>query len=569
MKRLFFGAFTACVCLFTACTKENFLDKTTTTDLDEASVFSDSSRSMDFLTNVYINTNFSFSLSRFSSAAGLDACSDEAEGPLSTSVTVYTQFAAGSVTPYSIATDAWSTSYAQIRAVNQFLKHLSSIPFPDALKSRTRGEAVFLRAWYYAIMLKHYGGVPLIGDTVYTESDDISTARNTYEACVDYITEQCDLAASLLPLTYTGLDYGRATEGAALALKARVLLYAASPLFNGGAETDDATLKATVSYPAYDAARWKVAADAAKAVIDLGIYSLNIDNTTASGYGFYNLFQTRVNSEYIFAWMEANNWDLETLWRPPSRGGSSTTGSFPYQNLVDAFEMKNGLAITDAASGYNAQDPYTNRDPRLDYTVTHNLSEIYVAYSSLEPVYTYDGEPNGDGFGDGTPTGYYGNKMCNDNVVPNYLFSSSARCLPLMRYADILLMYAEALNEYEGPVQEVYDAVEQIRARAGLDPYTLQTGLTQDEMRTVIQHERRVELAFEESRFWDVRRWKIAGQTDSQTMTGMNVIKNTDGSFTYEIEDVRKRVFRTAMYLWPIPQSETAKSTDLLQNPGY
>jgi starch-binding outer membrane protein, SusD/RagB family len=187
----------------------------------------------------------------------------------------------------------------------------------------------------------------------------------------------------------------------------------------------------------------------------------------------------------------------------------------------------------------------------------------------LRPVYTYDGEPNGDGFGAGTPTGYYGNKMCNDNVIPNYFFNQASRCLPLIRYADILLMYAEATNEYSGPSQEVYDAVEQIRQRAGLNPYQLKTGLTKDEMRTVIQHERRVELAFEESRFWDVRRWKIAEQTDAQTMTGMRVKKDANGDFTYIIETVRKRNFRKAMYLWPIPQSETAKSTDLLQNPDY
>jgi hypothetical protein len=231
--------------------------------------------------------------------------------------------------------------------------------------------------------------------------------------------------------------------------------------------------------------------------------------------------------------------------------------------------MKNGLDITDASSDYDPQNPYANRDPRLDYTVTHNLSQLYMPYDQLRPVYTYDGEPNGDGFGVGSPTGYYGNKMCNDLVIPNYYFNVSNRCLPMIRYADILLMYAEATNEFLGATQDVYDAVEQIRQRAGLDPYQLKTGLSKDEMRTVIQHERRVELAFEESRFWDVRRWKLADQTDNQTMYGMRVKKDASGNFTYTKETVRKRSFRDAMYLWPIPQSETAKSADLLQNPGY
>src|SRR5258706_8709602 len=275
MKKVFFGASLICICFLAGCTKENFLDKTTTTDLDENAVFSDSSRSMDFLSNIYANVDFSFSLSRFNFAAGLDACSDEAIGPLSTGVTTYNQFVSASVSAFNIATDAWNTPYAQIRAVNQFLAHLSTIPFNDLLKNRTQGEAIFLRAWYYAIMLKHYGGVPLIGDTVYAETDKINTVRNTYEDCVNYITAQCDEAAALLPAGYAGLDYGRVTKGAAMALKARVLLYAASPLFNGGAETTDETIKPIISYPASDINRWKIAADAAKAVIDLGIYSLN------------------------------------------------------------------------------------------------------------------------------------------------------------------------------------------------------------------------------------------------------------------------------------------------------
>ncbi len=448
------------------------------------------------------------------------------------------------------------------------MHHLPTIPFNEILRKRAQGEALFLRAWYYSVLLKHYGGIPLIGDSIYTTTDKISTVRNTYEECVNYITSQCDAAAAILPLSYGGLDYGRATKGACLALKARVLLYAASPLFNGGGNTEDASLKAIIGYPSYDANRWNLAADAARAVMDLNTYSLH-QNSTKPGYGFYEVFLLRKNEEYIFAQMNPNNKDLESLWRPPSRGGSSTSGSFPYQNLVDAFEMSNGTAITDPASGYNPDSPYTNRDPRLDHTVTHNLSNIYVAYGDISPVYTYDGEPNGDGFGVGTPTGYYGNKMCSDDVVPNYLFHDSPRCLPLMRFADILLMYAEAMNEANGPSQEVYTAVESIRQRAGLNPYQLPTGLSQDNMRKVIQHERQVELAFEESRFWDVRRWKIADQTETQLEKGMRVAKNANGTYTYTIQDVRKHNFNTAMYLWPIPQSETAKSIDLLQNPGY
>src|SRR5690606_17842056 len=119
---------------------------------------------------------------------------------------------------------------------------------------------------------------------------------------------------------------------------------------------------------------------------------------------------------------------------------------------------RNGVPIADPASGYDPQNPYANRDPRLSYTVTHNESRIYEAYGTISPVYIYDGEPNGNGVGIGTPTGYYGNKMCNDNVVPNWIFAESNRSYPIIRYADILLMFAEATNEFEGPTTEVYQA---------------------------------------------------------------------------------------------------------------
>ncbi|HVU58951.1 MAG TPA: RagB/SusD family nutrient uptake outer membrane protein [Puia sp.] len=561
--------------LLSACTKNNgFLNQTVTTDLTEAAVFSDSARSMDFLAGIYANMDFSFKPTRFPNssslgAAGLEACSDEAEGPASSTVTTYNQFVLGSVGPYSITPDAWNTSYSNIRAVNQWLKHLPSIPISNSLKNRTKGEALFLRAWYYFIMLKHYGGVPLVGDTVYSVTDDISSKRNTYEECVDYVTSQCDAAVQLVPISYTGLDFGRITKGACLALKARMLLYAASPLFNGGNTTATGAVQSIVGYPTYDANRWQLAADAAQMVINTALYSLVQDNTTRPGYGFYSLFQNRKNSEYILERMYPRNGDLENLWRPPSRGGSSTAGSFPYQNLVDAFEMSNGKAIDDPTSGYDPQNPYANRDPRLDYTVSHNGSMIYKAFETIEPMYTYDGEPNGDGFGVGSPTGMYVNKMCNDNVVPNWLFSDADRCFPLIRYADVLLMFAEATNEAAGATADVYNAVEAVRQRAGLDPYQLPAGLSKEDMRKAIQHERQIEFAFEESRFWDVRRWMIASTTDNRMMTGMRVTKDAGGNFTYTIANVRTHSFRDALYLWPIPQSEAGKSPDMLQNPGY
>ena len=564
LATLFSGVF------FSSCTKQ-FLDQTTTTDLNEQSVFSDSARTIDFLTQIYTNIDFSFNPARFDGRAGLDACSDEAEGPSASVVTAYNEFATGSVNSYSISSDAWSISYQNIRAVNQYISHLPSVPFNDALKQRTRAEAIFLRAWYYSILLKHYGGVPIVGDAIYDITDKINTTRDTYENCVNYILAQCDAAASDLPDSYTGAEFGRVTRGACLALKSRVLLYAASPLFNGGSIAQSDPLKSISGYPNFDLNRWKNAADAAKAVIDMNLYQLQEDNVTKPGYGFYEVFQKRSNVEFIFQKMKdpGNSFhDLELLWRPTSRGGSTITGSFPYQNMVDAFQMKNGKDITDPTSGYNPANPYANRDPRMDYTVSRNGILMYKVNSAPTVLYTYLDESNGDGFGQGTPTGYYVNKMCDENVVPNW-FNGTQRCYPMIRFGEVLLNYAEALNEFSGPTSDVYAAIELIRKRAGLVPFNLPSGLTTEQMRSVIQHERQVELAFEEHRFWDVRRWKIAAQTDNMMMKGMRITNLGSNNFTYEIVNVRQHSFREPMYLWPIPQVEAAKSTDLLQNQGY
>jgi hypothetical protein len=568
--KIYFYFFVICLIFFTGCSKE-FLNQTKTTDLTEENTFSDSARSIDFLTQIYSNIDFSFNPARFNGLAGLESACDEAEGPTANTLTTYNQFATGSVSAYSISNDAWSISYSNIRAVNQFITHLSTIPYNSDLKKRTKAEAIFLRAWYYSILLKHYGGVPLIGDSVYSVSSGFNSTRNTYEDCVNYILKECDGAINDLPSSYTGGDFGRVTKAAAMSLKARVLLYAASPLFNGGAIAQAEPLKSITSYPAADIARWKKAADAAKEVIDLSSFHLYEDNITKPGFGFYQVFQLRKNSEFIFQRMKdvsSSYHDLELLWRPPSRGGGSNTGGSPYHNLVDAFQMSNGKDITDVTSGFIADAPYNNRDPRMNYTIVCNGAPMFFVNSNPKPVYTYVGEPTGDGLGQGTPTGYYVNKMCNDDVVPNW-FNTTQRCYPLIRYAEILLIYAEAINEFSGPSQEVYEAVESIRKRAGLNPYSLTVGLSKSEMRSVIQHERQVEFAFEEQRFWDVRRWKIALLTDNQPMSGINIVPVGSNKFSYSSFNVRSHIFRESMYLWPIPQTETAKSLDLLQNPGY
>ena len=562
------------------CKKNGFLDATVTTNLDSTSVFSDSTKAIAFLNNIYTKVGFASDPRRFSGgsyAAGLDAACDEAEGPNASSSNGFTMFATGTVSPTVVPTDAWGTPYAMIRAVNQFLGHLSIIPFNQALKTETRAEARFLRAWYYFIMLEHYGGVPLIGDTVYAAADQIPAARSSFAACVRYISTECDSAAAYLPANQSGANYGRACAGACLALKARLLLYAASPLFNNGGLAAGTPLDSIVAYPDADPNRWVLAASAALAVINLHTFSLYVDSTSVPGnlaYGFQQVFLQRSNSEYILANMMDGNRYLESLWDVPSRGGSG--GPHVYQELVDAFPMSNGLAITDPNSGYDPAQPYQNRDPRLNYTVIHDssLRPIFGA-NQPSPVLLYlnanvnpPAPSSQDAVYQGTPTGLYINKMLDPNVT-QFGITTTPRCLPLIRYAEVLLNFAEATNESAGPTPEVYEAVEAIRQRAGLRPYQLPTGLSQADMRTAIQNERRIELAFEGFRFFDVRRWKIAEQTDNLTMHGMEVDRSTAAGTVYKEFEVRKHNFTDAMYLWPLPLSEIAKSPELQQNPLY
>ena len=567
-------------CVMLSCSKNSFLDQTVTSSLDEAATFSDSTNSIAFLTQIYVDMGFSQDPRRFSGggfAAGLDAASDEAEGPNASSTNGFIQFATASVNPTVVPDDAWGIPYKNIRAVNIFLRNLSRIPFSSSQKSTTEAEARFLRAWYYAIMLQHYGGVPLIGDSVFTADKPIPAVRNTYQQCVDYIVAECDFAASNLPNTRAGSDFGKISRGACFALKSRVLLFAASPLFNSGGTSGGGPLASIVAYPDADPARWKKAADAAAAVIGLNAYHLFYDSTTIpaeKGYGFQALFMTRYTTEHIVPRMMPDNKYLESLWDVPSRGGNG--GPYPYQETVDAFGMQNGLAITDPASGYDAQNPYKNRDPRLNYSVIHD-STLRPVFGANEPspvlLYTNTAAnppvaASGDAVFKGTPTGYYIYKMVNRNVSNNGL-SGSPRSIPLIRYAEILLNYAEAANEFAAsPDGLIYAAVEDIRRRAGLRPYELPPGLTKEQMREVIRHERQVELMYEGHRFFDVRRWMIAEGTQDQQMHGMEVRRN-GASVTYNVFNVRKHNFTRAMYLWPLPLREISKSPELLQNPLY
>lgn len=570
---------------FCSCRKTGTLDPQITA-LDETATFSDSSRTMQFLFGIYSDIAFSFGYRRYtytsnisaSTAEGCDEAVHRLNGPTQPFVYLFNgTLNANDEEPYKWM---WTKSYGAIRRVNVYLQHVKTAPLSEGMKQQSTAEARFLRAWYYSILLKNFAGIPMIGDTVYQASDPIVPARSSYEDCVNYILSECDAAAAVLPVSYGATDYGRITKGACLALKSRVLLYAASPLFNGGSVATNANLVKLTAYPTADASRWQKAAQAAQDVINMGLYSLNEDNTTAPGYGFSRVFLTRINSEYILPGMQAPNKTMETFATPTSRGANPTQTA-PSQNLAEAFGMNNGKAITDPASGFDPNNPFVNRDPRFNWTFVYNGTLWYSTTTSTKiPVNIYYTK-NPDG--SLTPAtdatlvwlaGYYWRKMMDDGTASNG-GPNTDRCLPLIRYAEILLNYAEASNE-AGNTAIAYDQLKLIRKRAGIIPgadglYGLKANMTKDEMRTVLQNEREVELAFEDHRYWDVRRWKTAPANQNVDMKAMQVVK-VGSTYQYNIIPVNVNAhhqFKDAYYLFPIMQSEIRKNINLVQNPGY
>ncbi len=574
---------------FFSCNSADFLDETETTDLDETTVFSDSTYTTAFLSDIYTSIGFASNFDRFNDGAfwatpsgGLQTACDEAEPRQLSTITTDVQFATGTVNSVIIDNSSWVKPYENIRKVNQLLKHLPETPLAEGRKELYAAEARFLRAWYYFVLVRHYGGIPLIGDTIYTREDVINSVRDSYADCIDYIVSECDAAAAVLPDNPSGRERGRAGAGACKALKARVLLYAASPLYNGSDfASDQPEIKTLIGYPEYSLERWKLARDAARQVISMGVYSLYVDNSEEAGRGFYRQYipsdwvADGAYSGTILEHKRAMGRWRENLFQPPSRGGGG--GGWPYQELVDAFPMKNGKAITDPTSGYDPNDPYANRDPRLLNSIVYDQVPLRNASIESVPVNiflgNYNGTPEGqDAVHTGTPTGYYFKKQQHKACAANY-FIEVNQARPLMRYAEALLNFAEAENEYEGPTSDVFDVLKAIRERAGIDPgedgmFGINPDMNQNEMREFIRTERQVELAIEGFRFWDVRRWMIADQTENRTMHGLEV--HRDGNnVSYETFEVRKRVFRQAMYFWPIPYAEVAKSPELIQNPFY
>ncbi|MFT4153392.1 RagB/SusD family nutrient uptake outer membrane protein [Parafilimonas sp.] len=484
----------------------------------------------------------------------LDAGSDDAVTS-QTSAQPVTLLATNGITIFSNPDDTWADCYEGIRMATNFLNNFGVVPLKNATeKSSWFGEARALRAFFYWELVKRYGGVPVLGDSLKTLEDDIEIPRSSFATCISYIVSECNKAIdSLRDDPADDEDYGRFTKDGARALKARALLFAASPLYNGGNVGDSLN-----GYTDYNVSRWQLAANAAKEIISQGIYSLEPD--------FVDIFISQRSNEVIFTKNNTTGTTIESTNGPVGFSAAAGSGNTsPTQELVNAYGMANGLEIYDANSGYDSTDPYTNRDPRLGYTVLYNGAQWLS--TAIETYIGGVSRPGGSTVQ--TQTGYYLRKFMG-HFENTTAYESHYHDVIYFRYADVLLTYAEALNEYGGPSDDAFTAVEQVRERAGLSPYTLDRTLSQDSLRTIIRNERHKELAFEECRYWDIRRWKIAGEVyNSHPLHAMNITSTTSG-LTYTAASVLTTAFdESKMYFYPIPYTEMVSNAQLKQNPGW
>lgn len=478
----------------------------------------------------------------------------------------------------------WGSVYERVRQINMLLENLDDSGIQDeSLRDAIRGETHFLRAYFYHNLLRAYGGVPIITE-VYDLDDDLLVPRNTFAETVDFVVAEAQQAADLLELSPRNL--GRATKGAALALKSRVLLHAASDLFNNGPANE------FVGYQGGDrTARWRAAKDAAQEVMNLGVYSLYQAHADPVE-NYAQLFLENSDHEEIimsrFFLEERGDGYNPGLHNGPN-GYRNWAGNTPIQQLVDDYELDDGTAF-DWGNPDHAASPYENRDPRFYASILHDGSffrprppegaeiEPLGIIQTFEQVTLPDGSTRPgldtrDGpieDWNGGYSGYYLRKFIDPSVNHS---TSEKQSVPwrFFRYAEVLLNYAEASIEL-GEEGDARDAINQIRLRAGM-PDVNDSG---DALRQRLRNERRVELAFEEHRYWDVRRWMIAPDVYSNALGIQIRVEATDHrdrstytNYQYATLHIQNRDWQDRSYFVPIPLDEIQRNSELVQNPGY
>ena len=488
-------------------------------------------------------------------------------------------FMAGSTTLRYSERDFWGTAFGGVRKTNVFLTRVNNMNMPNEVKrDRYMAEAHVLRAHYYFELIKNFGGVPLFAEDITRRDNFADIERASFDDCVQFIVKDCDEAIASKELPFRTMEdgqRGRMTKAVAYFIKASALLFAASPHWN----------------PSNDVVKWQTAATAAKEALD---------QLVSHGYQLFpnyeRFFITRpdknqdpLDKETILEAIDTWGYGSQTYRRfgvicylmnmIPVDFASEKCGLCPSQELVDSYEMKDGTVpilgynddahtkpIINPASGYDDQKPYVDRDPRFYASVWYNGA--YFGKKDGRDIYieSFVGGRHGiSGIKQRTPTGYYTRKY----VDPSMRSAGSSKTLwRIYRLAELYLDLAEAENEANGPTQIAYDAVNATRRRAGMPD--MPTGLTKDEFRERVRRERRVEMAFEENRFYDLRRWNILVE-NSRLKTGMRWTKAADGTLSNEriLSVDCHATANEKYYLLPIDLKEIIRMPLVKQNPGW
>lgn len=553
---------TLAVATFASCSDE--MDYKEYSNYDKNYVFNNFDNTVGFVTNIYSYLDYDYGIVGEGMLAS--ACDEAEYSWRSGSINNFTN---GSLSANNAP--SFFGFYGGIREANYFLANYKDCDFSEyqlnkdyanqmARFNRLPYEVRFLRAYFYFKLVSYYGDVPFYTDVISTDEAN-ALGRTPAKDVLDFVVKECDEIAPHLPISYGTLENdaaagetGRVGRLAAMALKARALLYEASPLFNTSGDKE----------------LWHQAALASKAVIDTCE-----ENDLFLGQ-YKNLWGTDnwQNDEVLLArrigdlnWLETNNYP---------RGVENGKGdNCPTQTLVDAYDMKStGKAWDDDNSGFDPAKPYNDRDPRLALTIAVNGEKNWPSYNGT-PLETYYGGANGEPLTGATPTGYYLKKLLDGSVNISSVNSNTKRhSWVIFRLGEFYLDYAEAAFRYLGGADATSaeltmsprEALNQTRVRAEMPEFP--EGMSNDTFWKNYEKERMVELAFEDHRYFDIRRWKEGPQ--HANITEMKITKNSDGSFSYKRQIV-KRVWDDKLYFMPIPHSEMMKHTspDFKQNPGY
>ncbi|SCD19241.1 SusD domain-containing protein [Proteiniphilum saccharofermentans] len=589
MKKIIYYLVLITIIVFSSC-NDDFLDRKPLDKLSEEAVFTNES-----LMEQYVNALYNVIPHPFTEGT-MAAITDEAffrfggtstnyivRGELSPDNVIFMRDGGPAHNTRMTFLNLWPRVFSYVRDMNLFLSRVDDAPIGEEVKKQLKGEVYFLRAWTYSNLLARYGGVPII-ENVFQLGDQYDLVRDNYDDCVDFVISDLNEAINLLD--DKPKVQGRVGADICIALKARTYLYAASPLFNDPTDPTGNVFKGT-----YNKEKWKLARDAAKELIDranTGAYEL------AATYDDY--WTNTGSKEVIWAkYFLPTSGNLAQLFYAPSRNIGGWVSCTPVENLICDYEMAaTGKKPFEEGSGYNPEDPWGGRDPRFYKSILPPETE-YMGYvlNMCEPAPEntvlktndpYQAEAN-------QCTGYWLRKwLIDDEPVSESV--NATLMYPWFRLAEIYLIYAEASLEYNSDVATCAEYINKIRDRADVMMPHVSSSLSVEEMREKLIQERRIEYAFEDQRYFDLRRWKLAEKYENIMTYAIKGIrhdngtadlqddriewkiakKGTDGEPDYSecLEKFTVRKFLPQHYLMPIPRNEYTKSEGVIvQNPFY